>query len=518
MFQKIERIVFVVSFFLLLVIPLLFMNRVTGAISESENRVLASSANLFSGDGSINPSFSTDFENWFDDNLGFRDLFVKANGVIKYYLFDEINGNPLGPNGELATIYDLEDYQHKNLYSEEGLNEVVGAYNTIYDYLDSQGIQVYYMQCWDKHSIYPEQFPDTIQIYGDMSKSDQVENALLTDAKMEVIPIKEKLLQAKTKYPVYGTWSEPWHWVHRGALIAYEDLMARINENNNNKYDVIKENEFHSSMIDVGQKYFGIIHQKDMEEVFGIEEPKALSMPEKLTYRPEGGISEQTAYYENNAVDNDDTVLILGDSYFYGYTVLEAIAESFHKTIMFSGSAAQGDQLFLIIDTYKPDLVIIENAERCNYRYDEAVATANQIHMRQYVLGTELAYDNDDANLNSYIIKGIAKIDDHTWTEGNETTFFLYAPEANTGELVHGSMKIADVFDKVQEVEILINNESVFSGNVRKSDEVEFEFEMPESKMVTINLELPTAASPFSIGEGHEIRELALEIKSLRLY
>ena len=65
--------------------------------------------------------------------------------------------------------------------------------------------------------------------------------------------------------------------------------------------------------------------------------------------------------YRNDQVDNQDTLLIIGDSYFDNY-LYDDLAESFHKTVMVWGNYIQN--LPELLDTYHPDIVIYEMAKR----------------------------------------------------------------------------------------------------------------------------------------------------------
>ncbi|WP_248405328.1 hypothetical protein [Butyrivibrio fibrisolvens] len=352
-------------------------NKKEGVISASENRSLAPFPKFYNADGTFNLDYLQDVEVWFNDNLGFRDYLVEADALIKYYAFDRLNGMRLGVNGELTPFYSLADYQHTNLLDEDGLDEVTDSYQTIYDYLDSLGIQVYYIQCWDKQTIYPEQYRNTIQVLNDYSMTDQVERALLDNTDIDVVPIKETLIRLKDKYNIFGPWTEPWHWLWRGAFVGYTELITEINNENNNKYYALCENDMNIDIKDVGLTYYGYIHQTDEEEVLTLRDPHAVLRP--IQYMPDESWGGHAKYFVNNSVDNEDTILVLGDSYFHDYGVIYCLAESFHTTIMFNGSAATNDHLIKIIDTYKPDIVVFENAERCNYRFSEAVGIANDI-------------------------------------------------------------------------------------------------------------------------------------------
>ena len=518
MFKKIENVIFCAAFFMMTIAPLLFANKRDGAISAAENRKLAAPAKFYNEDGTLNRGFSEDFETWFDDNLGFRDVLVEANGVIKYHIFDEIKNMRLGKNGELAPFSVLADYQHTNLADNDELKRIVEAYQTVYDYLNSQGIQVYYMQCWDKHSIYPEQYKDTIQIFGDVSRSDQVEKALIEQTDIHVVPIKNTLLQLKEKYNSYGTWAEPWHWVQRGGYIAYTELIREINHRNGNRYKELCEDDFDISLQDIGQTFYERIHKADYEEIFLLKNPHAVYMPEKLTYVPEVGLREQVTYYENNSVDNEDTILILGDSYYYTYNVITNLAESFHNTIMFNGTAATQDNLIRLIDIYEPDIVVFENAERCNYRYEEMIGNAIDIISRSYDKGEDILFYSDLINSQKYVINGFSEQEgSFTWTAGDTANLFLYANGFDADKTAVLHIDFRDVFNNEQTIRILINGNEVYNQKTVSNGRIDAEFVMPQSKMISIRFDLKDAVSPFKTGQSQDTRQLGLQITKMKI-
>jgi len=377
MIKKTESLIFTITFLSALAIPLLTTNLKPNVISTAENRVLTQMPALYKEDGSLNTGFLTDFENWFNDNLGFRSAFVIGNARIQYYIFNQLADNSnmyLGPNGELnyATNAMLVDFQHLNLYSQEELDNIADSFQVVGDYLENRGIQLYYYQCWDKHSIYPEYFPDTVIQYGEMSKTDYVIEALKTKTDINVISSKENLISAKDKYETYSLWGDSTHWTQRGSYLGYLDLMNAINKANDGIYKVLDESDYNISLQDAGSTLFGGIHKINMSEQFEIINPKAYATFEKLTLCSDNPVS---AYFTNDAAGNNTRVLIFGDSYFYMF-LEDDLAESFYETILV-GSGYQ-KRFLEIVDEYKPNIVIIENAERVD-RFSMMVETANMI-------------------------------------------------------------------------------------------------------------------------------------------
>lgn len=360
MFHKISQAMFSMLFIIMLIIPLLATNLKEDVISVEENRKLAPMAELYNEDGTLNTNFTSDFETWIDDNIGFRSELVAISKKIMYSIFDILSGDRyVGPNGEFnyATPAMIADYQHINLYSEEYLKEYADSLQYISNYVENKGVQFYYCQCWDKHSIYPEYFPKTVLQYGDISKTDAMMDALEKYSTVNVISLKQELIDEKARYQTYSKWGDASHWSTRGAYIAYVRVMESLNANSRIQYKILQENEYDLTKIDQGRVIKGV-YVEDFVESFEIKKPQAILTNEKLTLDSE---DPRHRYYTNDNVDNNTRVLIIGDSYFDSF-IIDDFAESFHETIMIWGNFC-GD-IQTIIDEYDADIVIVEAAER----------------------------------------------------------------------------------------------------------------------------------------------------------
>lgn len=367
MFQKISKIIFVAIFLLLLFMPMLFTNLENRKISESENRYLAAQAKLWNENKEWNKNFTADFENWVNDNIGFRDSLVVQNAKIQYHGFGVLANNSnmyLGPKGELnyATPEILKDYQRKNLYSETKLQEIADSIQILADYIRSKGAAFYYYQAWDKHSIYPEQFPISVLQKTGISKTDAFNDFIVKNTDVTLISPKAELLAEKANYPTYSVWGDPTHWSPRGGYIAYKVLMAQLNKDFNNRFHVLQEEDYNITITDQGKTLFGGIHEEDWLEEFSIKNPKAKLTNEKLTFLPDPSHS----FHTNTTVNNKTRLLILGDSYFNNY-LIDDLAESFYEVLIIWGDHIK--DIETIMETYKPNIVIVENAERVDRTY-----------------------------------------------------------------------------------------------------------------------------------------------------
>lgn len=362
MSESLIKKAFLYIFILLLFVPLIGTDFRGGTISEAEKRRLAYFPE-FVKDRRINENFFDDFEKWFNDNVGFRSMHVVNNAIIQYHLFDVLSNNTnmfLGPNGELnyATEPMIKDYQHLNKYDEEYLLKVSESFQTMNDYLKRKDITLFYYQCWDKHSVYPEQFPTSLLQYGSVSKTDQIIDELSKNTDVIVVSPKDLLIEKKHLFKVYSVWGDPTHWTQRGAYIGYCLLMDNINKSFNNQFKVLKEMDYNITTMDQGQTLFGGIHNIEELEDFKIKNPTSTLTNEKLSLYSD---DNRHKFFTNTEVDNKTRILIIGDSYFNSF-IIDDISESFFETILLWGDYLHDFKK--IIESYKPDIVVIEAAER----------------------------------------------------------------------------------------------------------------------------------------------------------
>ena len=366
-------------FFLMIAVPLTATFFQHEEVAIEQNRPLAPMFRISDRPGHFNPSFNLEFEAWINDHIGFRKLFVNQNGKMRYYLFGRFPlDRPLilGPEGELnyASFESIQDYQHRNLYSEEYLDKAAESLQTLSDLAEEKGTQLYYYQCWDKHSIYPEYFPKTILQYGKKSKTDGIVQAFQEKTEVPVISPKEELVKGKERYETYSVFGDPTHWTQRGAYLGYLKLMEEINKHDQNSYYVLKEDDYTITTTDQGLYLYGSIHKEDLLERFELKDPKAKLTQDRIT---QGKEDPRTLFYTNDAVNNDSRIVLIGDSYFY-FFILDDIAESFHETVFIWGDHLEDYEE--IINGYDPDILLIENAERED-RTESLIRTAEKLNL-----------------------------------------------------------------------------------------------------------------------------------------
>ncbi|MCR5773020.1 MAG: hypothetical protein K6G87_17485 [Butyrivibrio sp.] len=371
--------IYCLCFPVFLMLPLMFVNIDEEAISEQENRPLTQFPELFVYDD-LNMNYSVAMDNYLNDRIGFRDQLIMANALIQYNVFGRMeNGDRyrLGPDGEFNIIEEgvVETYQHLNLYSEAEVDNIVNSFQTVDDYLEDKNIDFYYMMCYDKETIYPEYFPDSVIQYGDISRTDQIINGLTDHSSVTVVPVKEKFISQKSNYELYSKYGDPVHWTWRGAFYGYSLLMNTINQNKSgNIYPVLKEEDFDISLTDQGMSFYFGVSRENISEEFVLKNTSNVLCSNASDYYPSFA-GYNTYYHTNEKVDNDTRCLVICNSFFINY-LRDMISESFSETMFVWGGIDPNIDKW--IEDYKPDIVIYESAERYE-SFENIVETADSI-------------------------------------------------------------------------------------------------------------------------------------------
>lgn len=339
------------------------MNLEKDAVSLSENRTLNNFPEVTSIFSILFADFIKELNSWFSDHIGFRDEIISFKARMDFKFFDKIDTSNMyiGKNGDLiyADTYILNSYQNKNVFTDVEIEHTIKGFNTINDYFNILGIEFFYVPCYDKHTIYPEQFVNNVYRYQELSRADQIISELHKNGNINMIDFKNKLITAKDNHAVYGNWSDPAHWTDRGVFIAYTEIMKQLNTKYN--VNILKEDDYNITFRSLSYLLNNNIYKYDWLEDFEILDPKASKISKDIL----GNLAndDRHSVYYNASVDNDLKLLIIGDSYINSY-LIDDMAESFKYTYMIWNSYLDNDDLLMTINNIDPDIIILENAER----------------------------------------------------------------------------------------------------------------------------------------------------------
>jgi alginate O-acetyltransferase complex protein AlgJ len=199
-----------------------------GADAAAENRELAHPPH-FDGSWQSAARFGGALSAWFGDHFGFRSTLVRWYGQTRLYVLGVSPSTAVvkGKNGWFFYVDDeaLTDFTRQRPLTTPEVKLWRDAAVRTRDWLDAQGIGYVVMIAPDKHAIYPDEMPSGARAVAAVSRSDQVIEAL-RDAGVATVDPRAALIAASGRERVYHKTDT--HWNHRGAHVAYQQLIAAI--------------------------------------------------------------------------------------------------------------------------------------------------------------------------------------------------------------------------------------------------------------------------------------------------
>ncbi len=338
--ERLHIKIFIIIFIMCLFLPLVFFNRDKEKISIEENRYFTDFPDPFTRSG---------FEDWVNDNIGFRSGFLGLHANIMYRLLGLSPSEKImvGKNGWLFYTGDNNMSIANGTYPlfDDDIERIAVRQKEISDYLKERDCDYYLILPPSKVSVYYDMLRGNYMLTE--TPADIVEKALVEKTDVNVINLKEKLLEAKKDEKVYLMTDT--HWNQAGAYIAYkqihEEIMPERKEPEVELFETTVKGEFSNMM--------GASNLLKDEPTKGtrIKNPKAECV---------GGDNEKEFIYHNEK-GNGQTCLMLGDSLFGAdWNIRELIAEDYTDFIFVWSYDFDTDK----VEKYKPDVVYYDIAER----------------------------------------------------------------------------------------------------------------------------------------------------------
>jgi tetratricopeptide (TPR) repeat protein len=215
--------------FTIFVPPLKTLIGLKKVVSQGENRKLASIPKFSMNARSIK-EFSSEFENYYEDNFGFRGAFVYLNSLIKVYWLN-ISAVPKVITGKDDWLFWtgeelIEDYRGLITLSSLQLETWREELEYKYKWLEKHKIRYLYVVVPDKQTIYPEYLPDSVNKVQKKTKLDQLLEYLKSNSKFKIFDMRDPLMEAKKRGLLF--FPRDSHWNVPGALIAYKSIMKQV--------------------------------------------------------------------------------------------------------------------------------------------------------------------------------------------------------------------------------------------------------------------------------------------------
>lgn len=381
--NEICNIVFVIAFAIMICLPLLFLNHNQNKISVIENRTLAVKPNLWQQDGSLNKDFITEFEDWFNDNIGFKGQALAGNIIFKYKLFGVLD-IPNWIEGDKGNFFyttggkDIETYAGKNLYSQETMQELSECLISMNRYFEQKGCKTYNMFIPNKEAVYSELYDEDVY-HAEESRLDILTGYIKENTELNVFNVKQALINHKAENLYYKSYDGS-HWNMNGAFIGYRELMSVIQKDYPEIVVLEKEDfEIREEPYTGLMSYYSdvpIIHNMfDIEDVLYHYDLRG-GYHAVISQEAPGGLkidSNLNFYYvKNESIDNNQKLFIIGDSYMYSF-LLPMLGESFSEVYFIRNTNAE--IVTELVEMVEPTIFLFEMAERvCTEEYLKLMA------------------------------------------------------------------------------------------------------------------------------------------------
>jgi len=359
------NIIIIIVFFIMLTFPVIDMNTgITRRIENSENRNKKEFPE-FHLDRLL--TFPAEFDLYFSDNFGARDLMFKLYSGFKYYF---LKVSPLqekvviGDDSWLFLGNSFNKVIDKTIglkkLSKNELQKISENIDSNWNALNRMGISYYIAVPPDKHSVYNDRLPYWCRTSHPDNLFKSVQAYVDSALNFKIIDLKEYINEKKKDELLFFKTSS--HWNQLGAFYAYQQLMKilhqdypelKILELGNYSIDTMEVNKLDlSNILNLNIKEeTAILNPLFTETASLIEEP----VPDFIHFDHER--KDAWIRYRNPMINNLK-VLIFRDS--FTTAMLPYLKESF------------GESLFIwdiklskkLIEQEKPDIIIQIIAER----------------------------------------------------------------------------------------------------------------------------------------------------------
>jgi len=364
LFTKHGRNVLALLFVTVIWLPLVVMLATPQQeVSELENRRLAEAPAFDPGEPR---RFADGFEQYFNDHFGFRESLIHLFRLLEVMVFQVSQAGTVifGRDGWLfqAGREQIADIRNNWPFSEGELAEWARLLSAKHDALAERGIEYLFVFAPNKHLIYPEKLPASMNRVREDSRAEQLVSHLQRHTDVPVLDLRPAMFAAKEELRPYHRTDT--HWNAWGAYAGYRALIERLRGRAPGLEAVrLEPADF------------------DRRETPGWDLARALSMQDELTeieiypadWQPgcavyEGLPDDFTRADRNQKAfttrcgSGSGRLLMFRDS--YSLAMMPYLSETFAYIHYFPASPVPLDGMLDMLDEHRPDIVIEERSTR----------------------------------------------------------------------------------------------------------------------------------------------------------
>jgi hypothetical protein len=172
-----------------------------------------------------NGNFAAELNKWFDDRVGFRDLFIRAKNQADYTVFHTSTKVYVGADGWLFYRYPIDSIANVDAAS---LSALEASYLALARLLNERGIHLIVVGYPLKAAIYPEMAPPDMPVRPRGGTYDQFRSFLSTRSELTFVDAEEiiKGLKITSSELLYAKGDI--HATHFAQRAVVKEIIARI--------------------------------------------------------------------------------------------------------------------------------------------------------------------------------------------------------------------------------------------------------------------------------------------------
>lgn len=357
--KKAMHFLFIAAFLLCLLLPVAKMEFGTEVKSEIDNEYLPElETESFQ-------ELANSLSVYVEKRIGYREEALTLYQQINDKLFS-IMDHPTYMYGEEGHVFFkgepfIRDFQHLNLdadYAEEFAQGLSG----FQAYTHEKGADFLYFYIPNKETIYPEYYPKGVEVYGDVSRTDQILQAL-DEKGVAYYFAKDVMLEAKKTTLVNNVKYDAGHWNDNGAFACIQHLYTLLQQKHP-QLEVLEKEEFNIRQVVMKTLQVSDFEINESVPEYSLKQTTAIDKTEE--FRAQAVISypdNYVAHYENPDCPDQPKLLIFGDSYLEGMD--HFFTNHFSEYTYIHRYNVYNQEFFdYYVDLLEPDIVIFENPER----------------------------------------------------------------------------------------------------------------------------------------------------------
>lgn len=374
--RKALELLIVLTFLMIIAVPLLFSDKTGGQVSESENRFLASAPTLFVG-RKLNwqgGELRTQVENWINDNAYGRTRFKNMlsdfeTATLQMPRYDDLL---YADDWVFLWRYDLPDRMlHTNLPSQSTLDSLLTKAQQIGQEMERRGAAFSMTLHPHKADLCYGHLPATLHVAQETSLMDLYMQTFTGREDLIVSSSYDTMKQLRDAAPdpnvnsAYYAAYDASHWNRNGAFYGYLSQMEAIAASYPG-VTYFDRDDYRIEPVSVTRTWYGRTYTEADTAFTLLPQRQAARNDSFFTDIGVTGLSDPWGVNRYYCVPDSDKpkALIIGDSYTWMYFI-DDMAESFSQMLYINVEDAAS--LWTLMDIYQPEVVSYAGINVANF-------------------------------------------------------------------------------------------------------------------------------------------------------